>query len=84
MTDDSFVVAEEISRIVSDWQRMAESFGENHFVYGEKYLTNHPEEGEGRLLRVFNSGRTDSAFDTMTSMRNVDSAVAGNVLIWEE
>lgn len=84
MTDDSFVVAEEISRIVSDWQRMAESFGEDHFVYGEKYLTNHPEEGEGRLLRVFNSGRTDSAFDTMTSMRNVDSAVAGNVLIWEE
>ena len=40
--------------------------------------------GEGRLMKPFNTSRNDPAFDTMTSMRNVDSTVAGNVLIWEE
>ena len=43
-----------------------------------------PEEGNGRLLKVFNTDRSDTAFDTMTSMRSVDALVAGNVLIWEE
>ena len=47
-------------------------------------MTKYPEKGEGRLLKIFNSNCSDSAFDTMTSMRNVDSSVAGNVLIWEE
>ena len=47
-------------------------------------MTKHPEDGEGRLLKVFNTSRSDTAFDTMTSMRNVDSSVAGNVLVWEE
>lgn len=35
-------------------------------------------------MKVFNTGRDDSAYDTMTSMRNVDSSVRGNVLVWEE
>ena len=61
-----------------------EGFGEDHFIYGEKYMTKHPEDGEGRLLKVFNTSRSDTAFDTMTSMRNVESSVAGNVLVWEE
>ena len=43
-----------------------------------------PDDGEGRLLKPFNTSRKDPAIDTMTSMRNVDSTVAGNVLIWEE
>jgi len=35
-------------------------------------------------MNPFTTSRNDPAFDTMTSMRNVDSTVAGNVLIWEE
>jgi hypothetical protein len=35
-------------------------------------------------MKVYNSGYYDAAFDTMTSMRNVDSLVKGNILIWEE
>ena len=84
MDDDSAIIAEEIDVIVDEWERIAEGFGEDHFIYGEKYMTKHPEDGEGRLLKVFNTSRSDTAFDTMTSMRNVDSSVAGNVLVWEE
>jgi hypothetical protein len=43
-----------------------------------------PENGMGRLMKVFGTAPTDSAKETMTSMRNVDSTVAGNVLIWED
>ena len=84
MDDDSAIIAEEIDVIVDEWERIAEGFGEDHFIYGERYMTKHPEDGEGRLLKVFNTSRSDTAFDTMTSMRNVDSSVAGNVLVWEE
>ena len=84
MDDDSAIIAEEIDVIVDEWERIAEGFGEDHFIYGEKYMTKHPEDGEGRLLKVFNTSRSDTAFDTMTSMRNVESSVAGNVLVWEE
>lgn len=84
MNDDSKIITDEIDSIVDEWERIAESFGEDHFIYGEKYMTKSPEDGEGRLLKVFNTNRSDPAFDTMTSMRNVDSSVSGNVLIWEE
>ena len=82
--DDSYVMIDEIKQIVDDWETIAESFEEDHFAYGEKYMIKNPEEGEGRLMRVYNSGYKDTAFDTMTSMRNVDSTISGNVLIWEE
>lgn len=85
MEDDSVSISSEIDRILSDWQRMAESYDEEHFEYGEKFLIKHPEEDQGRLMKVFSSNRYDkTALDTMTSMRNVDSAVAGNVLVWED
>lgn len=63
---------------------MAECYDENHFYYGEKFMLKAPADDEGRLMKVFNTGRDDSAYDTMTSMRNVDSSVRGNVLVWEE
>lgn len=84
MDDDSENISTEIDVILSDWQRMAENYDEEHFQYGEKYLIKSPDEDQGRLMKVFNSHQKDSAIDTMTSMRNVDATVAGNVLIWEE
>lgn len=84
MQDDSAEISDEIDKITEEWERIAENFDEKHFVYGEKYMVRHPDEGEGRLLKVFNTDRSDTAFDTMTSMRNVDASVAGNVLVWEE
>ena len=45
-----------------------------------------PKKGEKRLLKVFGSRNIGSEhpFDTMTSMRSVDGAIPGNVLIWED
>lgn len=84
MIDDSSEIALEIDSVFEKWEQLAENFDEEHFYYGEKFLIKEPDDGEGRLMKAFNSNRNDPAFDTMTSMRNVDSTVAGNVLIWEE
>lgn len=84
MDNDDERIANEIDAVFSEWQTRAESYDEDHFFYGEKYMSKSPDEGDGRLIKAFNTSPQDQAFDTMTSMRNVDSAVAGNVLIWEE
>lgn len=84
MKDDSPEIALEIDSVFEKWEQLAENYDEEHFYYGEKFLLKGPDDGEGRLMKLFNTSRNDPAFDTMTSMRNVDSTVAGNVLIWEE
>ena len=64
---------------------MIEQYGEEQFEYGSKYWFQSPEDGCGRLMKVFNTSKNDfNSLDTMTSMRNVDTTVAGNVLIWED
>lgn len=83
MNPDSNQVANEIDTYLEQWEHLAEDYDEEHFSYGEKYMVKPPEESYGRLLKSYNSAPYDKAFDTMTSMRNVDSTVAGNVLIWE-
>lgn len=84
MMDESEETGDEISAFFEEWEKMAECYDEDHFYYGEKFMVKLPAEDEGRLMKVFNTGRNDQAYDTMTSMRNVDSSVRGNVLIWEE
>lgn len=84
MMDDTAEISAEIDYIFEKWQALAENYTEENFSYGEKYMFKVPEPDEGRLLKPFNTSRGDAAFDTMTSMRNVDSAVVGNVLVWEE
>lgn len=84
MEDETKVMALEIDSVFEIWEQMAENYDEEHFFYGERFLMRTPDDGEGRLLKPFNTSRKDPAIDTMTSMRNVDSTVGGNVLIWEE
>jgi hypothetical protein len=43
-----------------------------------------PAAGVRRLLKQYNSQGKDDARETLTSMRNVDTAVNGSVIIWEE
>lgn len=46
-------------------------------------MVKHPESDQGRLLKPF--GTDDrNGFDAMTSMRNVDTTVAGNIIVWED
>ena len=84
MVDDGNRIEMAIELAVDDWDSYAKTYGSESFVYGERFLVKPPANGEHRLLKVFNSDSYDnSAFNTMTSMRNVDSSVAGNVVVWE-
>lgn len=85
MIDDGNRIEIAIEQAVDDWDSYAKTYGSESFVYGERFLVKPPANGEHRLLKAFNSDSYDhSAFNTMTSMRNVDSSVAGNVVIWEK
>ena len=83
MENDGTQIANEIDTYFEQWEHMAEDYDEEHFSYGEKYMVKNPDDSFGRLMKSFNTAPYDKAFDTMTSMRNVDSTVSGNVLIWE-
>ncbi len=85
LADDGSEIDNEIDAFLEEWDELATGWGPDELYYGEKFMFSHPEETQRRLLKVFNSDKYDlSAKDTMTSMRNVDSTVASNVLIWEE
>ena len=43
-----------------------------------------PDELGKRLLKTFGVFREDPAFETMTSMRNVDVMVPGSIIEWRE
>lgn len=84
MDNDNEEISEEIARYFEKWETLANEYTDDHFCYGEKYMVMPPKEGEGRLLKVYNTSTYDDAFDTMTSMRNVDVSVRSSVLIWED
>ncbi len=84
MDDDSECISEEIAECFEKWERMANDYDEGHFGYGERYMVAPPEREDGRLLKVYNTSTYDEAFNTMTSMRNVDISVRSSVLIWED
>lgn len=77
-------IREEINTFLENWETLEEGYEDDHFFYGEKYMIAHPEEGNARLMKVYNSNKNDHAFDTMTSMRNVDISVGSSVLIWKD
>ncbi len=85
MKDDSAEIAEEIDILLERWESMSGNYESDRFSYGEKYLMKSPEEGNGRLMKVFNSDGYDTEpYETMTSMRNVEKTANGNILIWEK
>ena len=84
MEDNSEEISAEVEAVFEKWEHLAEIYGEDNFYYGEKFMYQSPDENEGRLMKSFNTDQHDPAFDTMTSMRNVDSEVRSNILIWEE
>jgi superfamily II DNA/RNA helicase len=86
LQDDLAEVEQEIDRFFEQWQRMVDSAAEANvpFYFGRRYIVNPPSAGEKRLLKQFNSAGQDSAVETLTSMRNVDSQVNGKIVIWED
>lgn len=83
MLNEGADIADEIDTFFHEWEENASIYDSEHFSYGEKFMVKHPEADQGRLLKAF--GTDDrNGFDAMTSMRNVDTTVAGNVIVWED
>ncbi|WP_314062486.1 helicase-related protein [uncultured Vagococcus sp.] len=78
-------IIEEIQNFINDWSNLLEEKDSSTLHYGKKYMMKKTSSDQRRLLKTFNSNRSDlNARDTMTSLRNVDSMVASNILIWKE
>jgi superfamily II DNA or RNA helicase len=80
-------VDSEIKEFIDFWQNAvdkAHEEGDSPLCFGRRYMVTPPSCGARRLLKQFNSQGKDDAKETLTSMRNVDTAVTGSVIIWEE
>ena len=83
MNDETQEILNSISEILTNWEARAKNYGDNHFFFGEKFMFNYPDETDGRLLKAYNTGKKDSALETLTSMRNVDSTIRSNIIIFD-
>ncbi len=45
-------------------------------------MVNPPAGDARRLLKQYNSSGKDSAVETLTSVRNVDTPVSGSIIVW--
>ncbi len=83
MLNDGADIADEIDAFFKEWEEAISSYAPENFSYGERYMVRHPDAEHGRLLKAY--GTDDrNGFDAMTSMRNVDSTVSGNIIVWED
>ena len=75
----------EIEDYIEDWQKYARAAEDSKTAYyfGRRFMVAPPNAGLGRLLKQYHSGGKDNARETLTSMRNVDTQVLGEILIWE-
>lgn len=77
----------ELDEFVDFWQESVDAShtdGIAPLCFGRKYMVTPPITGARRLFKQYNSAGKDDARETLTSMRNVDTAVTGSVIIWEE
>ena len=76
----------EMEEFFDTWQKYVDECNEEGnaktLYFGRRYMVTPPAEGGRRLLRQYNSQGKDVALDTLTSMRNVDASVQGNIVIW--
>lgn len=77
-------IHDEIALLLEQWEELMNGYDSDHFYYGEKFMVMPPDKEDGRLMKVYNTSRFDPAFDTMTSMRNVDVSSGSSVVIWED
>lgn len=80
-------VRTEIHDFFNTWQNYVNDCNEEDnskpLFFGRRFMFNPPGEKGCRLLRPYNSKGKDIALNTMTSMRNVDSSVIGEIVVWE-
>ena len=86
LKDDVSEIETEIDEFFDSWQKFASDAQSKNVTlgFGYRYIVAPPSGTERRLLRPYNSPGKDTSFETLTSMRNVDSPVKGKVVVWEE
>ncbi len=84
LEDDTSEIEKRINEVVTDWHERVKIAGEQNFFYGDQFMMKAPSGGQKRLLKVFGTSASDPAYETMTSMRNVDQSIAANILVWED
>lgn len=84
LVDEADKVREEIRAFWGDWARRLADSGRSNFCYGDRYIVEPPTGDARRLIKPFGSADNDPARETLTSMRNVDQSIAGNILVWGE
>ncbi len=86
LRDDVADIESEIEEFFHSWQKIATDSQTKKvpFGFGYKFIVAPFSGTERRLLRQYNSPGKDASFETLTSMRNVDTPVRGKVVIWEE
>ena len=83
MEADYADLKKEMEDILEKWDDLAQDAKEI-FCYGRKFMVKNPDASGERLLKAFGTFREDPAFETMTSMRNVDVMVPGSIIEWKE
>ena len=90
LRDESGLARYEIKEFVDKWQEIVDECHsdepEIQLYFGRRFIVTPPSNLNlgRRLLKQFNSDDYDDAIETMTSMRNVDMQVNGQVVIWED
>ncbi|EGO63408.1 helicase-related protein [Acetonema longum] len=84
LEDDTAEIETRINEIVTAWYDRVKIAGGENFYYGDRFMMKAPAAGQKRLLKVFGTSAGDPAYETMTSMRNVDQSIAANILVWED
>jgi len=85
LEDDIKDVQSEIEEFIDGWQKCARAAedAKTPYFFGRRFMVAPPNAGMGRLLKQYNSGGKDNSRETLTSMRNVDTQVLGEIVIWE-
>lgn len=89
LRDDSEQAYEEMQSFFDEWQEKVNDCTLKEPVmplyFGRRFMFKpFSDDSEKRLLKIYNSDDRDDAAETLTSMRNVDTQVNGQVVIWEE
>jgi len=86
--DDLNAVSKEIQEFIEKWQSLVDECaaldGHPPLYFGRRFMVKSPSTEEHRLLKQYNSSGHDSALNTLTSMRNVDTPVLGQIVVWED
>lgn len=85
LEDDVKDVQSEIEEFIDEWQKRARAAedAKTPYFFGRRFMVAPPSVGLGRLLKQYNSSGKDNSRETLTSMRNVDTQVLGEIVIWE-